>query len=85
MLKEIIQEMAGESKKSSNFEQKEKSKEVEYMKKLSGLQEDFSEDKKIYIHKPKDIEKFYSALAIELKDNVDALNTLKDVFKKIVY
>lgn len=84
-MREIIQKIAGESTKWSNSEQNKKTDEITRLKNLSGLQEDFSGEKKIYIHKAKDIEKFYAALVHALEKDSRALDIIKDVFNRVIY
>lgn len=84
-MREIIQKMAGENIKSRNKQQNKKNDRITQIKKLSGLNEDFSGEKKIYINKPKDVEKFYHALVKAFEDEGETLNTIKGIFKKVIY
>lgn len=84
-MRELIQEMAGEHKKGSSIKHEKESGNITYIKKLSGLEEEYPEENKIYIHKPKDIEKFYYVLIKTFENNGEAINIIKNVFNKVIY
>jgi len=84
-MKEIILERAGESQKRTLTEQNKKNDGISYLKKISGIEEEFLGEKKIYINKPKDIEKFYYSLVKAFEGNAESLAIVKDIFRKVVY
>lgn len=83
-MREIIQQIAGESKKSRHTALFSENSEITNLKKNSGLYEEFGREK-IYINEAKDIEKFYYALIEALDKDQEAKNTVREVFNRTVY
>lgn len=83
-MREIIQKIAGEHSKKSATASKKNNREISYLKNLSGLYEDFEEEK-IYIKDSSDVEKFYTALIEAFEYDTEALNIVKDIFNKVIY
>lgn len=83
-MKELLRELAGESRESIQKQRKNKNNTSTYLRNLSGLHEDYDK-KNIYIKETRDIEKFYTALLQEFEGDTESVNMIKEVFSRTRY